>query len=239
MSEQHTQAFLAAEADAAERGANLTAVFGVVALVLAAGYMYWVNQQIQQLVRPDTVAEVLSGAAVHSLPQVSEDLRHALKDAAPELAAAMVAATVDGVGATRVRLEATFSEMTEEMSVSSARDIRSRLERHLAKEKGKGTPEEQLDRALAGVIGELELQVHGGPPRGRNTIPAVEAGVFTSLHESVSQLRSIDDRLRQLALKKDPDPSEHATRRLITAWLRLVEPEPSQPIDARPTDEGK
>lgn len=214
--------FLEAEAIAAERRVKITAIVGVVLAVLITGYMIWIQRAIEQSMQPDVIADVATGAAVNMIPEIGEDVRRGLIDAAPQVARTLTGALIDAVPVMRHRLEDSIVVMTDDMAKASAEDVGGRLDQLLTGRAG--APEAALEGALAALIDDLDREVYGPATSKRKMEPDDKAGIFTSMRDSADQLRRINDRLRALANNAAPNADEAAMKRLITTWLGVVSP---------------
>ena len=215
---ESTREFLAAEAIAAERQAKFTCLFGAIALAVMGGYLAWITNSVAQVARPEVLADLAAGAAVSTIPEVSDELRTALVTAAPELAHTMIDALADGLPSMRQRLEYELTEISDEMVDASAKDVAERLERHLAKT-GDGRPNVRMARATAAVIDELSREIEGQVDGPEDET----ANIFAALRDSHERLQGLNERLRRLARENNPDRNDAASRRLISAWMRFVE----------------
>lgn len=216
-----TLTFLESEAKSAERGLLVTTVVGVAAAGLAAGYLLWTSSALEEIAQPSVVADVAAATATRAIPEIGKDLRKQLLEAAPALARSVTTEAVGAIPALRAALENRLTQMTDEMALASAEDVGGRFRRALVALPKTGTPEEQVDRAVAAVVKELEAEMAKPVDRGESE---AQAGIFGSFRQSASYLAEINAKLKRLSSKRRLTAQETATRRLLVRWLGLVDP---------------
>lgn len=206
------------------RGRYMFLVVGLLATGLVFFYMYWLHKEVKRTITPRGAAELVESYTREILPPLGQELSHSLKAAAPDVANELRTAFLNDVLPEIRSLgeEQLLSMAGEAVVVAEAqmvetvtaivREHKAEIREHALSDQtlGPNPLAQALEKAL-----QLELD------NRLSTRP--EEPLYAQLEQSKRQLRALDEKLRALARKKDPNRVESLEKRLITSWMALVD----------------
>lgn len=200
----------------------------VVTVLLVTGvvfaYMWWLHSEVKSTLTPRSVSEVVERYTRDLLPDLGDELKRSLKSAAPDVARELrtrflndVLPELRGLGEEQLlTMVGGAIEIAEKQLAGTVgtviREHKAEIRQHAESESAVGPNPlaQELEKSLQQ---ELKRRLSDEPSEP----------LYAQLEKSRAQLRTIDDKLRDLARKKDLTRVESLEKRLITSWMVLVD----------------
>jgi len=196
----------------AQENTRLLALGGILALLIT-GYLAWITVEVNRLMRPKPIGEVIAGMALEVEPEITGHIRELVIDGAPDIARSTSNALVDLIPEYRRILEVEMRPVVDEVCAVLAQTAVSRMietgdtsgiGQSIALQAGADRAVARLDRVLEEA---LDAPSENDGPTPRNVIE-------TTLEHLVVVHRGLE----RLA-RGHGDPQE---RELVMAWLNVL-----------------
>lgn len=234
------RAYLAQDLEALHKQRRLSAILGIILVILVVCYMTWLWSAVRYITKPDNLASAMSGYVEVSLPDWKRSANAVVKDDAPKVAKYIGDSVVRELPTVlRDAVEKMVMEYAAEISDTAAKHLQAAFEgvvagatAELRQAAASGIEEEQaaiLARALDHQLERAAKEAAESP---------FEENLLTKLEKSQKALANLNDKLEKLL---DPK-SQPETRRgklerrfVLTFWKFMQQENP----DLRVRDEGK
>lgn len=188
-------------------------LYGILVVILG-GYLGWAYSQLSILLNPEGMAEAATGMAIDQIPLVSQSLQDSIKESAPDLARTASDNIAEVIPMYRLRLESETKPVIDEVTGILA-DVAVR--KLVAASDAGNSPfakSEAINSASVAVVNELDTVLNDAmdTPSEEGVTPR------QSIESSLSQLRSIDNKLNELH-NGGGDPKE---RELLLTWINVL-----------------
>lgn len=221
-------AFLKSEAEKNEKAARATWMFGGLIVLVIAGYMTWMVQNVRSLILdPEDLAAVIVTSLDDNLPGMMEDAESYLASQAPVLANGLktelvrvmassrkgVQGEIDSIYRMIPDMSGQLADMVRGKGAEFSSDIRQMVKSHEDNEKFA----EHVVDAIMSDLGQFvdEEFVGLGGQRGVGTLKA----------DSLESLKRVNSSLVNLVNKRPSSlsRSEQLQRRLLVSWVHIMD----------------
>jgi hypothetical protein len=231
MSEQNyndIQSYIKEQTDKANKRFRTGLVVRSVAVVVACGYLVFLNGQTGEMLEEENLATIIVSEAKHSVPMISNTMKQTLADLVPQIVGQGIDLIIDE-SVPRLQAEATalFDDYTDELvSYGSMQgvDVFEEVVKHHKDTLAARAKQEQgwytTDRIAAEISMDMERRI-GMHMTNRYNLQGQESGA-DKLDKSYVALRNLNDRLKGLASSENPTRKEVLGRRFISSWWNVM-----------------